>query len=164
MHRTYLLLGLPDQAEGDLGADIADALDARIDEVEATLFVRQGVRETEGGGLDHAVRHGGHAGKDRAEADTGEDVHVVALAGVQHAPVVLLLGEGRAGREDDLAVGPLDGLVELALGETDGVGEGEDDGALVELGHLRDDGLVEGTLANTQRVSDTELAWILRSY
>ena len=59
---------------------------------------------------------------------------------------MLLLREGRARREDDLAVGPLNRLVELALGELHRVGEREDDRALVELRHLADDGFVEGTL------------------
>ena len=68
------------------------------------------------------------------------------LAGVEHPPAVLLLGEGRAGREEDGAAGPLHGLVELALGEAHRVREREDDRARVERGHRLDHGLVERAL------------------
>lgn len=51
--------------------------------------------------------------------------------------------EGRARSEKDRAVRVFDGIFECAFGETDGVGEREDDGAGVELGHLLDDFRVE---------------------
>ena len=63
--------------------------------------------------------------------------HVVALRGelrgaVRHRDGV----EGRAGREDSLAVCPLVGVLSGALGLGCRVGEGEDEGVFVVLGHL----------------------------
>lgn len=52
---------------------------------------------------------------------TREDIHVVALAGVQSASVVGLFGEGRTGGKDDLPVSPFDSFVVFALGQLDGI-------------------------------------------
>lgn len=68
------------------------------------------------------------------------------LAGVESDAFVLLRRERRARREQDLPVRPLDGLVELTLRELDGIGEREDDGARVELGHEAHNLLIECAL------------------
>lgn len=80
-----------------------------------------------------------------AHADTGEDVHVVALAGDMLDAVVGVGGERRAGGEDHTAVGPVHGLLEGALRLDGGVREREDDRALVESSHLADNRLGEDT-------------------
>ena len=66
--------------------------------------------------------------------------HVVALRGELRGAVRHRNGvEGRAGREDSLAVGPLVGVLGGALGLGCRVGEREDEGVLVVLGHLLND-------------------------
>ena len=59
--------------------------------------------------------------------------------------------EGRAGSEEDGAVGVFDGGFEGAFGEGDGVGEWEDYGAGVESGHCLEDGWGKGALETQVR-------------
>ena len=74
----------------------------------------------------------------------------LTLPGVERLPVVDLLGERRAAREEDAAVAPRDGLVELALAQPDRVREREDDRARVERGHRGDHGLAERALGRRE--------------
>lgn len=114
------------------------------------LFRCERVRETKGRCFDHTVCNSRRAGEDCAQTYTGEDIHVITLSRVQRLAIELLFWEWRARGKDNLAVGPLNRFVELALGETNGVREREDDGARVIRGHTLDDGLVEGTLDRRQ--------------
>lgn len=84
-------------------------------------------------------------GEDGAETDAGEDVHVVALTGLEGLTVVLESREGGARGEEAAALGVLDGVLESALGLAAWVGQGEDDGHLVQLGHALEDGGGEST-------------------
>lgn len=64
-----------------------------------------------------------------------------------------LVGDGviwRTGGEEDLAVGPIQGVLErkLALGRR--VGEGEDDGGGVEVGHAADNVLAKGAVGGRE--------------
>lgn len=143
---TYLFLRLPNNSERNKRTNLPNPLQPRINQVILLLARRQRIRQPQTRRLDHTVRHRLRLAQDRAEAHAGEDVHVVALAGVEHLSVEGFFGEGRAGGEEDGALGPFDGVVEFAFGEAHGVGEGEDYWAGVEGCHCLDDGLVEGIL------------------
>lgn len=52
------------------------------------------------------------AAKDRSKSDPAKNVEIVALASLVHFPVEADGLEGAAGREDDLAVGPVERLLE----------------------------------------------------
>lgn len=154
---TYSLLGSADDLHGNNGADVPNAVNARVQQVRRTLLGSESLGQGQSGSLDHAVRDGGGASQEGAETDTGEDEHVVALAGFHLLAIVLDGSVRAAGGEEDLAVGPLDGILEVELAHGEGVGEGEDDGALVELGHGFDDFLGEGTLERWGGVSDEDI-------
>ena len=79
------------------------------------------------------------AGADDGEAGAGEDVGVVALAGLVGLAEAVVGGEGRAGGEDGAALGVDVGLLGCALRLAGGVGQGEDDGRPVEGRHVLDD-------------------------
>ena len=66
------LLSLADDAQRNAGADLADTLDARVDEIKGALFRSEGVSETERSGLNHAIRDRGDASENGAETDTLE--------------------------------------------------------------------------------------------
>lgn len=90
---TVLLCGA-DDAVRDLRADVPDALDARIHELEGAFLRREGVGEGERCGFDHTVGDGGRACEDGAETEAGEDVHVVTLAWMVLLAIVCERGEG----------------------------------------------------------------------
>jgi len=67
--------------------------------------------------------------------ETIEYSHVVTLSGPVFIALVVVHREGRTGSENNLSVGPFDGLMELTLAERNRVGQGEDDGTRVESCH-----------------------------
>ena len=77
--------------------------------------------------------------EDGAETDTGEDVHVVPLAWRAFNAIDGDGGEGGSRSENDAVVSPFHSLCVGALGLRARVGEREDDGFLIQRGHLADD-------------------------
>jgi len=123
---------------------LADASDIRVQETALEFLAGQSGGQGLAGGVDHAVCHADGLGENAAQTDTGEDVHVVALAGVVGAGFAGgvgegAVGEGGAGSEEAAAVGVLDCCLEVALGLVGGVGEGEDEGGGVPVCHLAED-------------------------
>lgn len=106
----------------------------------------QAASESGGRGVDHLVSDAAGLAKNGTETQTGEDVDVVTLVGVVGDGTVLALDgngvEGRAGGEEDGALGPLDGLLKGALSLGERVAEGEEDGSSTDTTRL--DGLLEG--------------------
>lgn len=100
----------------------------------------EGLGQGRCGNVDHLVGHARGLGQDGAQAQSREDVDVVALVGVVgHGPFAVLDvdgGKGRARGEDDGAVGPLDGLLKGTLGLGQGVAEGEQDGAAADAARV----------------------------
>lgn len=141
----------------DDDAGLANTLNARVDETLVDLISVQGACKSRGRGVHHLVRDAGSLGEDSAETKTGEDVDVVALVGVIcHGRSVLgglgrVVAEGRAGGEDDSALGPVNSLLERALSLGQGVAQREQDGAAVRATSIdrvlesTDDGLGEDT-------------------
>jgi hypothetical protein len=129
---------------GDDDADLADASDVRVEETTLELLAGQSGGEGLTGGIDHAVGDTDGLGQDAAQTNTGEHVHVVALAGVVGAGLAGgvaegEIGEGRAGGEETAAVGVGDGSLEVTFGFGRGVGQGEDERGGVPVGHLAQD-------------------------
>ncbi len=75
------VLGGADDAVGDFDADVADAGEGRVEGALIALGGQEGGGEGGGGGVDHGLGDGGGFAEDGAEADAGEDVHVVACCG-----------------------------------------------------------------------------------
>ena len=92
------------------------------------------------------------------------DIHILDLWGcntarilsVTHPPLAVVLNGSvwATGGEEDLAVGPFDGVLEVEFAHGQGVGEREDDGTFVEFGHSLDDFPGEGALKRPNVVSD----------
>ena len=138
---NLVLLGGADDVAGDDNADLADAGDVGVEQTALKLLGGEGLGESLSGGVDHAVGDADGLGQNAAQTDTGEDVHVVTLAGVVGAGLTSgvgegAVGEGRAGGEEAAAVGVGDSSLEVTLGLGGGVGEGEDDGGGVPVSHL----------------------------
>lgn len=148
------LLGSANDTAGDNDADVADAADVGVEPVLLDLLGQERGREGLSGSVDHGLGDVDGLGEDGAETYTGEDVHVVALAGLESLALVLDGGEGRARGEEAAALGVLDGVLEGALGLAAGVGQGEDDGHLVQLGHAFEDGRGEGTADGAETHED----------
>ena len=72
------LLRRADNAHGYYDADVANAGDFGVEPAFKGFVGREGVGEGGGGGVDHGLGYCGCLGEDGAEADAGEDVHVVA--------------------------------------------------------------------------------------
>jgi hypothetical protein len=117
-------------------AGVADALNARVDETLVDLISVEAAGEGGGRCVDHVVGYAAGLGENGTQADTREDVDVVALVGVVGNGVVARLDreavERRARGKDDGAVGPVDGLLEGALGLGERVAEREKDGPAAE--------------------------------
>lgn len=147
---AHLFLRLPDDTQRNPRTEIPDTSQAWIHESSGTFLGIQGRGEGDGCSFDHAVRDLARSGEDRAEADAGEDVHIIALAGfVSH----LIVRHGlvrTTGCIDDLAVCPgrelrlnempkwakrdclpRDGILIVEFAEINRVGEGEYDGPRV---------------------------------
>eukprot|EP00976_Prorocentrum_cordatum_P018037 364603-Prorocentrum_minimum.AAC.1 len=97
----------------------------------------------------YLVRDARAAGEHRSEADGGEGIRVVGLGGVHRSRRArgggpYKRGEGASAGEDGPPARPAHGVFEGALGLGGGIGEGEDDGALVQGGHQAEGILVEG--------------------
>src|SRR5271155_1020367 len=67
------------------------------------------------GSENHSVSDFGGLTEDGAETETGEDVHVVSLAGGVGFAFVRCFGEGRARGEEDRAVSPGNRLFEITF-------------------------------------------------
>ena len=128
-----LLLGDMNHPMGDLRAHLPHPSQHGINSSIGMLRLCQTLTQRQTSRLDHRIRDVLRLGEKGAQTETGEDVHVVTLAGVVVLALVVVCGEGGTRGEDDLAIGPLNGIVELAFGERDGVGQREDDGTLVML-------------------------------
>lgn len=138
---NLVLLGSAHHLAGDDNADLADAGDVGVEQATLELLAVESGGEGLAGGVDHAVCDADGLGQDAAEANTREDVHVVALAGVVGAGLAGgvgkgAVGEGGAGGEEAAAVGVDDGGLEVTLGLGRGVGEGEDERSGVPVSHL----------------------------
>lgn len=94
------------------------------------------MREGLGGPVEHAVGDLGSPANDGPKANSGKDVHVVALRRVVHLAIVLHRVEWRTTCKEELSVGPLHSLLERTLGLGRGVGEREDDRRGAVLLHL----------------------------
>lgn len=68
--KAYLALCRLNHTNSDIGADITDALNARIDEVVRYLFGGERVSKTQRRRLDHAVCHGGCTSQNSTEPQT----------------------------------------------------------------------------------------------
>ena len=109
-----------DDLAGDDNGHIADASDVRVQEVALEFLGGEGRGEGLAGGVDHAVGNTDGLGENAAKTDTGEDVHVVTLAGVVGAGLAGgvgegAVGEGGAGGEEAATIGVLDGGLKVAL-------------------------------------------------
>lgn len=134
-------LGGTDDITGDNNADLANAGNVGVEQTTLELLGGEGLGEGLAGGIDHAIGDTDSLGQNAAETDTGEDVHVVTLAGVVGAGLTGGVGEGgvgegRSGSEEAAAVSVDNGGLEVTLGLGGGVGEGEDDGSSVPVSHL----------------------------
>jgi hypothetical protein len=141
---NLVLLGSAHHLAGNDDANLTDAGDVGVEQATLELLSVESGGEGLAGGVDHAVCDADGLGQDAAEADTGEDVHVVALAGVVGAGLASgvgegAVGEGGAGGEEAAAVGVGDGGLEVTLGLGGGVGEGEDERGGVPVSHLAQD-------------------------
>jgi hypothetical protein len=123
---TVLLSGT-DDATSDNDGDLTDAADVGVQPAISDLLLVEGGGQGRGGGVDHVLCDGRGLGENGAESDTGENVHVVSLAGCEKAAVVLHRREWRSGSKETAALGVEDSLLECALGLAGGVGQGEDD-------------------------------------
>lgn len=137
-------LGSTHHLAGDDNADLTDASDVGVEQTTLDLLGSQSGGESLTGSIDHAVGDTDGLGQDAAQTDTGEDVHVVTLAGVIRAGLAGRVGEGhggerRAGGEKATTIGVLDGALVVTLGLGGRVGQGEDDGGSVPVGHLAED-------------------------
>lgn len=149
-----ILLGSTNDTAGDNNGDLADAADVRVQPAVGNLLLVEGCGKRLGGGVDHVLCDGCGLGENSAETDTGENVHVVALTRGEQLAIVLHGGEGRAGGEKTAALSVEDSLLECALRLAGGVGQGEDDGVIVQLGHLLENLLVESTANGGQTHQD----------
>ena len=72
------LLRRADNAHSYNDADVADAADFGVEPALGGFVGGERVGEGGGGGVDHGLGYCGCLGEDGAEADAGENVHVVA--------------------------------------------------------------------------------------
>ena len=154
-----VLLSRADHVAGDHDADLANAGDVGVQQAALDLLGGQSLGEGLTRGIDHAVCHTDGLGQDAAQTDTGEDIHVVALARVVGAGLTRrvgegLGGEGRARGEEAATVSVGDGALKVTLGLVGGVGEREDDGGGVPVGHLAEDLGGEDTTQGRQTHQD----------
>jgi len=99
------LLRGTDDAAGDDDADVTDAGDGRVEAALVALGRCERGGEGGGGGVDHGLGDGGCFGEDGAEADAGEDVHVVACLSTLNGGWIGENGRGETdlGREFPIA-------------------------------------------------------------
>lgn len=157
-----VFLGGTHHLAGDDDADLTDASDVGVEQTTLDLLRSQGSRERLARGVDHAVGDTDGLGQNAAQTDTGEDIHVVTLAGVVGLGLAggVGEGEGREGRargEETTTVGVLNSglIITLRLGGR--VGEGEDDGGGVPVSHLGEDLRGEDTTQSRQTHQDSGL-------
>lgn len=128
-------------------AGLADALDAWVNETLVDLLCVQRAGQSGGGLVDHGVGDLCRLCEDGTQTDAREDVDIVSLVGVVCDSMVRSLdgvgAERRARGKDDTALGPVDGLLEGALGLGERVGEREQDGPASEAARV--DGCLERT-------------------
>lgn len=150
-----VLLSSTDDTAGDNDGDVANAADIRVQPAVGDFLLVEGGRQRLGGGIDHVLSNADGLGENGAKTDTREDVHVVALSGSKELAAVLHGGEGRAGGKEAASLSVGNGLLEVTLRLAGGVGEGEDDGLVIQLGHLLEDVPVECTANCRQTHEDS---------
>mmetsp|Transcript_85591 Transcript_85591/g.228202 ORF Transcript_85591/g.228202 Transcript_85591/m.228202 type:complete len:257 (-) Transcript_85591:1305-2075(-) len=135
---------LLDHGHRHVARHLANAVDVGEGPALGDLCRRHRVGAGRRGQVEHLVGDLGHARHRGAQADAGEDVHVVALRGDDGAAVGQLhRGEGAARRHHGAPVSPAVRLLRGALRLGRRVTHWHYDGRLVDLSHAADDGLVE---------------------
>lgn len=156
------LLRCADDLAGDHDTDLTDPGQVRVEESAVDLLSRQGLREGLARGVNHAVGNLDGLGQDGSHTNTGEDIHVVALAGVVDTGLSGGVGEreglerGARGKEGT-TVSVLDGSLKITLRLGRRVGQWEDDGGRVPVCHLADDLGSEDTTDGRQTHEDGRL-------
>jgi len=139
-----------DDLTSDNDRNFTDSAEIRVQPPLCLLLVVDRLCKASGRGVDHVLGNMGGLAEDGSEADTREDIHVVALTGDVLNAVVVVGWEWRTRSKNDLSVSPLHGLLECAFGLVDRVGEREDQRVLVHSSHLLDDALSEDTASGTE--------------
>lgn len=103
---AHVFLGRANHSERDLRADISNAGQTGVHKLGGDLVRGQRAGQGDGGLLDHGVRDVPRLREDATHADAGEDVHVVALAGLVHLALELDGLVGTARREQYGAICP----------------------------------------------------------
>lgn len=141
---NLVVLGSTNDLAGDNDANLTNAGDVRVEQTTLKLLGGQSGRQRLAGGVDHAISDTDGLGQNAAQTDTGEDIHVVTLAGVVGLGLASgvgesAVGEGRTGGEEAATISVLDGGLEVTLRLGRRVGEGEDDRGGVPVGHVAED-------------------------
>ena len=113
---THVFLCGADDSKRNLGTNVANARQTRIHQLARRLIRVQRPSQSDGRLLDHGIGDVLGVRQDGPKTNTGEDVHIVALAWLVHATFVFD-GMIRAPRsEEDGTIGPADGIsvVDLA--------------------------------------------------
>ena len=108
-HPTHLCLRLSNDSQRDSCTETPNSSEARIHQSCGPFVDVQGRGEGDGCAFDHAIRDVARFGEDGTEADTGEDVHVVALSRFMSHPAVRHGLVWATRRINDLAVRPGEG-------------------------------------------------------
>lgn len=135
------LLCRPDDVAGHNDRDLTDAGQVGVEKATLNLLGKESLGEGLTRGVDHAVGDLDRLGKNSTQTNTREDIHVVALAGVVGAGLASSVGvghggEGRTRGKQHAAIGVGDGALVVTFGLVRGVGQREDNGGSVPLGHL----------------------------
>lgn len=77
---AYRVLRRPNNRHRNLRTDISNPVQSRVHQARPYLLLIQRTSQGHRSLFDHRVRHTRGSGQERAETDTWEDVHVVALA------------------------------------------------------------------------------------
>mmetsp|Transcript_60808 Transcript_60808/g.166624 ORF Transcript_60808/g.166624 Transcript_60808/m.166624 type:complete len:242 (-) Transcript_60808:1385-2110(-) len=148
--REALVVGVARAGDRDVEGDGANLVDGGEDRALGELVVGGHLGERDGGVVEHRIRDRLREADTRAQADAGEDVHVVALRRVKRLAADRD-GVERAARGDDgAAVSPRVRLLRRDLRRGGRVGERHHDRLVVRGRHRSDGGLRDGALAAAQ--------------
>uniref|UniRef100_J3M4M0 Uncharacterized protein n=1 Tax=Oryza brachyantha TaxID=4533 RepID=J3M4M0_ORYBR len=138
------VVGLGGHLGGDVRGDLADVGEGREDEPPREVVLAHLLRQRPRRRQQHVVVDADGAGDHHAQPEPREDVGVVRLPRHVRLPLVLHRVERAPAREHRSYLGPGVRLLCGALRVRRRVGQGEDDGYLVEGGHGLDHLLGEG--------------------